>query len=116
MLFFDKSNKQSTKIETAVTLSKSNLNMLNIHEEKYHQFLDVHQSINQTINTYHHYWCLSPFSVGEGGRGGFISNIMVIRPKYPQTHRPVTRYLQTLSYTILPKTTLHGRKTNSYMH
>jgi hypothetical protein len=33
MLFFDKSNKRSIKLETAVTWSKSNLNMMNIYEE-----------------------------------------------------------------------------------
>jgi hypothetical protein len=32
-LFFDKSNKPSIKLETAVTWSKSNLNMMNIYEE-----------------------------------------------------------------------------------
>jgi hypothetical protein len=32
-LFFDKSNKRSIKLETAVTWSKSNLNMMNIYEE-----------------------------------------------------------------------------------
>ena len=31
--FFDKSNKRSIKLETAVTWSKSNLNMMNIYEE-----------------------------------------------------------------------------------
>ena len=41
MLLFDKSNKQSTKLETAGTWSKSNLNIMNIYEEKYHQFLDM---------------------------------------------------------------------------
>jgi hypothetical protein len=41
MSLFDKSNKQSTKIETAVTWSKSNLNMMKIYEEQYHQFLDM---------------------------------------------------------------------------
>jgi hypothetical protein len=33
MLFFDKSNKRSIKLETAVTWSKPNLNMMNIYEE-----------------------------------------------------------------------------------
>jgi hypothetical protein len=33
MLFFDKSNKRSIKLETAVTWSKYNLNMMNIYEE-----------------------------------------------------------------------------------
>ena len=33
-LFFDKSNKRSIKLETAVTWSKSNLNMMNIYEER----------------------------------------------------------------------------------
>jgi hypothetical protein len=33
MLFFDKSNKRSIKLETVVTWSKSNLNMMNIYEE-----------------------------------------------------------------------------------
>jgi hypothetical protein len=32
-LFFDKSNKRSIKLETAVKWSKSNLNMMNIYEE-----------------------------------------------------------------------------------
>jgi hypothetical protein len=32
-LFSDKSNKRSIKLETAVTWSKSNLNMMNIYEE-----------------------------------------------------------------------------------
>ena len=32
-LFFDKSNKRSIKLETAVPWSKSNLNMMNIYEE-----------------------------------------------------------------------------------
>jgi hypothetical protein len=32
-LFFDKSNKRSIKLKTAVTWSKSNLNMMNIYEE-----------------------------------------------------------------------------------
>jgi hypothetical protein len=32
-LFFDKSNERSIKLETAVTWSKSNLNMMNIYEE-----------------------------------------------------------------------------------
>ena len=32
-LFFDKFNKQSIKLETAVTWSKSNLNMMNIYQE-----------------------------------------------------------------------------------
>jgi hypothetical protein len=32
-LFFDKSNKRSINLETAVTWSKSNLNMMNIYEE-----------------------------------------------------------------------------------
>jgi hypothetical protein len=31
--FFDKSNKRSIKLKTAVTWSKSNLNMMNIYEE-----------------------------------------------------------------------------------
>jgi hypothetical protein len=33
MLLFDKSNKQSTKLETAIMWSKSTLNMMNIYEE-----------------------------------------------------------------------------------
>ena len=33
MLLIDKSNKRSAKLETAVTWSKSNLNMMNIYEE-----------------------------------------------------------------------------------
>jgi hypothetical protein len=33
ILLFDKSNKQSIKLETVVTWSKSNLNMMNIYEE-----------------------------------------------------------------------------------
>jgi hypothetical protein len=33
-LFFDKSNKRSIKLETTVTWSKSNLNMMNIYEER----------------------------------------------------------------------------------
>jgi hypothetical protein len=32
-LFFDKSNKRAIKLETVVTWSKSNLNMMNIYEE-----------------------------------------------------------------------------------
>jgi hypothetical protein len=38
MLLFDKSNKQPAKLEAAVTWSKSNLNIINICEEMYHQF------------------------------------------------------------------------------
>ena len=41
MLLFDKSNKKSIKLDTAVMWSKSNLNMMNIYGEKYHQFLNV---------------------------------------------------------------------------
>jgi len=41
MLLFDKFNKSYTKLKTAVTWSKSNLNIMNIYEEKYHQFLDM---------------------------------------------------------------------------
>ena len=68
--------------------------MLNIYEEKYHQFLDVHQSINQTINTYHHYWCLSPFSVGEGGRGGVYKQYHGDKTKVP-TNTPTSHTLLT---------------------
>jgi hypothetical protein len=50
MLLFDKSNKQPAKLEAAVTWSKSNLNIINICEEKYHQFLDM-----CAISVYHHY-------------------------------------------------------------
>ena len=44
MLLFDKSNKQSTKLETAVMWSKSILNMMNIYEEMYHQFMDMNNT------------------------------------------------------------------------
>ena len=38
-LFFDKSNKRSIKLETAVTWSKYNLKMMNIYEESTLNFL-----------------------------------------------------------------------------
>jgi len=46
MILFDKSNEQSTQLETAVTLLKSNLNMMNIYEEKYHQFLIPDENVS----------------------------------------------------------------------
>ena len=47
MLLFDKSDKQSPKLETVVRWSKFNLNMMNIYEEKYHQFLDMYSLLEQ---------------------------------------------------------------------
>ena len=41
LLLFDKSNKQSTKLENVVMWSKSNLNKMHIYEEKYQQILDM---------------------------------------------------------------------------
>jgi hypothetical protein len=41
ILLFDKSNEQTTKFETVVLSSRSNLNMINIYKEKYHEFLDI---------------------------------------------------------------------------
>ena len=42
ILLFDISNEQSTHCETVVMWSKFNFNMINIHEEKYHQYLDMY--------------------------------------------------------------------------
>jgi hypothetical protein len=47
--FFDKSNKRSIKLETAVTWSKSNLNMMNIYEESTINFW-IWKSQNSYIN------------------------------------------------------------------
>ena len=38
---FEKSEEQSIQLENAVTWSKSNLNVMNIYEEKYIKFLDM---------------------------------------------------------------------------
>ena len=54
MLFFDKSNKRSIKLETAVPWSKSNLNMMNIYEESTINFwiwlFFCHAVCNTSIN------------------------------------------------------------------
>ena len=41
MQLFDKSEEQSIQLENAVMWSKSNLNIMNIYEEKYIKFLDM---------------------------------------------------------------------------
>jgi hypothetical protein len=50
ILLFDKSNEQSTKLENTVTWSKSKLNIMNINEEKYHQFLWADSQTRMTRN------------------------------------------------------------------
>ena len=66
MLLFDKSNKQSIKLETVVTWIKSNLNIMNIYQESTINFWICRNYEGPKYGLFitHAVWhdCLSPFS------------------------------------------------------
>ena len=49
ILLFYKYNNEKPLSLTAITRSKSNLDIMNINEEKYHQFLDTRQLQQQDL-------------------------------------------------------------------